>query len=284
MDNKKSNEDLLGEHNSTSVIECAARCQRECNFYGFNPQTNKCRTHTKVFKSGMFNEGGWRYYSHVFIPVDCKDLQLDGYFNSRVYEIYPNGTITSPVQAYCDMTTMGGGWTAIQKRISGSLEFNRNWTEYKNGFGSPVQDVWVGNDVIHQLTKENSSSLYVSITLQNGTTLYEIYDRFSVSDEAGKYKLFLAGPATGTLVKCDAMLDTAYSSFSLSGMYFSTPDRDSDRGSEFNCAAYSEVRGGWWFHYCHRAFLNGPWSPQSWINPWSPTVTSGTSVKGTTMM
>ncbi|XP_062619246.1 fibroleukin-like [Saccostrea cucullata] len=99
------------------------------------------------------------------------------------------------------MTTMGGGWTAIQKRIDGSVIFGRNWMDYKNGFGSPEQNVWIGNDVIHKLTKKNTSSLYVSITLQNGSTPYEMYDRFSVSDEAGKYQLFLAGPAMGTLGK-----------------------------------------------------------------------------------
>ncbi|XP_062612854.1 fibroleukin-like [Saccostrea cucullata] len=178
------------------------------------------------------------------------------------------------------MTTMDGGWTAIQKRITGSLDFDRTWTKYKNGFGSPEQDVWVGNELIHLLTKENSA-LYVSITLQNGTTLYEIYDRFSVSDEAGKYQLFLAGPATGTLG--DSMLDTGYSNLDLSGMSFSTPDRDNDVGAG-NCAVYSDRRGGWWFNFCHRAFLNGQWSPESWYRPWYPTVTSGTSVKGTTMM
>ncbi|XP_062605696.1 fibroleukin-like [Saccostrea cucullata] len=159
----------------------------------------KCRTHKKVFTSGMSDETGWRYYSDNFIPVDCKDLQSDGYINSGVYEIYPYGIMTSPVRVYCDMTTMDGGWTAIQKRIDGSVRFNRTWTEYKNGFGSPEQNVWVGNDLIHQLTKENNSTLYVSITLHNGATLYEMYDRFSISDETAKYKLFLAGPATGNL-------------------------------------------------------------------------------------
>ncbi|XP_061190346.1 fibroleukin-like [Saccostrea echinata] len=202
MDDKKSNDELLGEYNSTSVIECGARCRRECSFYGFNPRMKNCRTHKKIFTPSLSHEEGWRYYSHDFIPIDCKDLHKDGHTNSGVYEIYPYGTITSPVRVYCDMVTMGGGWTAIQKRVNGSLSFDRSWADYKNGFGSPEQNVWVGNDVIHQLTKEKNPFLYVSITLQNGTTLYEMYDRFSVSNEAEKYQLFLAGPATGTLGTC----------------------------------------------------------------------------------
>ncbi|XP_062597733.1 fibroleukin-like [Saccostrea cucullata] len=121
------------------------------------------------------------------------------------------------------MDIMGGGWTVIQKRIDGSVSFDRNWKDYKNGFGEPEQEVWIGNDLIHHLTKENNSSLYVSITLRNGTTLYEMYDRFSVSAETGKYQLFLAGPATGTLG--NSMTSSHY----LSGMSFSTPDRDNDR-------------------------------------------------------
>ncbi|XP_062619177.1 fibroleukin-like, partial [Saccostrea cucullata] len=186
------------------------------------------------------------------------------------------------ISVYCDMTTMDGGWTAIQKRLDGSVTFDRNWTDYKNGFGSPEQNVWIGNDIIHQLTKENSSSLYVSITLQNGTTLYEMYDRFSISKEAGKYQLFLAGPANGTLG--DSMLDTGNPFLDLSGMYFSTPNRDNDRFSDGHCAADSYRRGGWWFNWCTYAFLNGQWSPESWYNPWYPTVNDSTQIKETLMM
>ncbi|XP_062611118.1 ryncolin-4-like [Saccostrea cucullata] len=181
-----------------NVAECAVMCQRECVFFGFNSQTKKCRTHKKSLTSELSAEAGWRYYLDDFLPRDCKDLHEDGQNITGVHDIYPYSTLTIPVTVYCDMTTMGAGWTVIQKRIDGSVIFDKNWTEYKNGFGSPEQNVWVGNDVIHQLTKENSS-LYVSITLQNGTTLYEMYDGFSVSNETEKYQLFLAGPATGTL-------------------------------------------------------------------------------------
>ncbi|XP_062602646.1 fibroleukin-like [Saccostrea cucullata] len=164
-------------------------CKKDCVFFGFNSLMKKCRTHKKILKSELSDEAGWRYYSDndfSSMPKDCKDLRENGQNITGVYDIYPYRTLTIPISVYCDMTTMGGGWTAIQKRVDGSVRFNRTWTEYKNGFGSPAQNVWIGNDVIHKLTKENTSSLYVSITLQNGTTLYEMYDRFSVSNETGK--------------------------------------------------------------------------------------------------
>lgn len=58
-----------------------------------------------------------------------------------------------------------------------------------------------GNDVIHQLTRDVISYLYINITLKTGESLYELYHQFSVADEADKYRLFLKGPATGTLGK-----------------------------------------------------------------------------------
>ncbi|XP_061191003.1 ficolin-2-like [Saccostrea echinata] len=177
------------------------------------------------------------------------------------------------------MVTKGGGWTAIQKRLSGAVSFNRTWAEYKRGFGNPHDSYWIGNDVIHKLTKGRNSSLYVSIRLRDGNTLYELYHQFSISDEADNYTIFLGGPVAGTLG--DGMFNTGNSNADLSGMYFSTPDRDNDRYTG-NCAAY--FGGGWWYNFCHLAYLNGPWFSSAWRNPWSPIVTSGTYVTETMMM
>ncbi|XP_061180656.1 fibroleukin-like [Saccostrea echinata] len=258
--------------------ECAMICQKDCgSFFGYNPQLMKCRTHMKMFMSGILEEDGWIYY---FLPKDCKDLHDNGYNKSGVYEIYPSCTSSGPVRAYCDMDTMDGGWTVIQKRVNGSLSFHRNWEAYKNGFGAPDQDNWIGNDVIHQLTYGKTSYLYVSITLVDGRKLFELYDQFSVSNESDKYQLHLTGNTTGTLG--DSMMNTGNPSYDLSGMYFSTYDKDSDRWSLSNCAAAYE--GGWWFNNCRHAFLNGPWNSKYWQYPWNPTVMRGLDVRGTMML
>ncbi|XP_061190066.1 fibroleukin-like [Saccostrea echinata] len=279
FDNKKSDKELSLEHKAQSLTGCSVMCQKDCAFFGFHPILMMCRVHQKITSdSEMSDEPGWKYYFNS-IPLDCKDLFKDGHTDSGVYNIYPYGTMTSPVRVYCHMETMDGGWTAIQKRIDGSLSFERNWIDYKNGFGTPEQEVWIGNDIIHQLTKGGYSTLYVSITLANGSRLYELYDRFSVSNETEKYQLLLEGPATGTLG--DSMINTEYPNNAMPRMYFSTADRDYDKTGG-NCAL--SWGGGWWFNACSDAFLNGPWAPERWRNPWYPTVSYGGIVGKTLMM
>lgn len=54
------------------------------------------------------------------------------------------------------MDTNGGGWTVIQRRKIGLTSFNRDWKQYKNGFGSIRGDFWLGNEHIFRLTRQPS--------------------------------------------------------------------------------------------------------------------------------
>ncbi|CAF4021142.1 unnamed protein product, partial [Rotaria sp. Silwood1] len=46
------------------------------------------------------------------------------------------------------------GWTVIQRRINGTIDFYRGWDDYKNGFGDLHTEFWLGNEKIHQLTNQ----------------------------------------------------------------------------------------------------------------------------------
>ena len=48
-----------------------------------------------------------------------------------------------PFTVWCEFN-MEKGWTVIQKRYDGSVPFNRNWEDYKNGFGSTGGEHWLG--------------------------------------------------------------------------------------------------------------------------------------------
>lgn len=41
--------------------------------------------------------------------------------------------------------------------------FNRDWTDYKNGFGDPAREFWLGNENIYMLTNNDDYSLRVEL-------------------------------------------------------------------------------------------------------------------------
>ncbi|XP_061176993.1 ficolin-1-like [Saccostrea echinata] len=149
---------------------------------------------------------------------------------------------------YCDMTTEGGGWTAIQRRQDGSTDFYRTWSEYKQGFGDPSKNYWIGNDAIYELTKNKDQELRVSLQRFNGDEAYAQYSTFYVGDENKKYKLTVSG-YSGTAG--DSL------TYPHNGSKFSTKDQDNDVSSD-NCATI--IHGAWWYKSCYNSNLNGEYA------------------------
>ena len=166
-----------------------------------------------------------------------------------------HSTITN---VYCDTVTAGGGWLVIQRRIDGSVDFNRYWSEYEEGFGNlPVDDedttkeFWIGLRSLHCLTSQGHWELRIDYMLSNKTKEYLSYHHFRVGPASDDYRLSISGFSGSTT---DPIL--APGENNLNGMKFTTRDRDNDKWIA-NCAVYNVGNaGGWWYNSCSHIYLN----------------------------
>ena len=85
------------------------------------------------------------YFKEHLQAKDCSDIQHNSYYYSGLYTIYPTSTSSlEAVEVFCDLQTDGGGWLLLQRRLDGSQTFQKNWEEYKQGFGQPAREFWIG--------------------------------------------------------------------------------------------------------------------------------------------
>ncbi|XP_061176964.1 ficolin-1-like [Saccostrea echinata] len=169
-----------------------------------------------------------------------------------VYVIYIDDTWR---EVFCDMTTDGGGWTIIQKREDGDVDFYRTWKEYKEGFGNASKNYWIGNQAIHALTKDKNQELRIDFQRHNGEQASAVYTTFYIGDEDSKYTLTVSG-----------YNGTAGDSLSWhNGMRFSTKDQENDIDSSRNCA--TTFHGAWWYRYCFQSNLNREYAQSAANDP-----------------
>ncbi|KAK2830175.1 hypothetical protein Q5P01_018106 [Channa striata] len=181
---------------------------------------------------------------------DCAEILRSGVTENGIYSIrLPNSTQT--VKVFCDMKTRGGGWTVLQHRRNGSVDFHQGWREYKMGFGEPSGEHWLGNDIIHKLTSSQEYSLHVLLKDREGNEAFSHYDRFYIDGEDNNYSLHAEGFG-GTAGRTSSLTHT--------GTQFSTKDRDNDRCT---CKCAQLASGGWWFEACGPSNLNGIYYPAS---------------------
>ncbi|KAK1788963.1 hypothetical protein P4O66_015863 [Electrophorus voltai] len=176
-------------------------------------------------------------------PTDCSQELLNGVRESGVVEIFPDGKEARPIRVYCDMDTDGGGWMVFQRRKDGKINFFRGWQDYRKGFGDLEGEFWLGNNILHNLTRITPMTLRVDLRA-GAEAAYAEYSSFSV-DTAKKHYMLRVSGYSGTAGDSMKYHDRRP---------FSTWDRDPQ---PFITRCAMSYRGGWWYRNCHESNLNG---------------------------
>ncbi|XP_062599673.1 angiopoietin-related protein 2-like [Saccostrea cucullata] len=148
-------------------------------------------------------------------------------------------------------------WTTFQRRINGTVNFYRNWSDYENGFGSIDDEFWLGNKYIHELTRLGHTYLGIDLLTFEGRLLSIEYATFRVGNSSTKYILEVGNPVYTSTPEWDIGDSMA----NHNGMLFTTYDADNDENkakNNGNCAII--LRGGWWYKNCGDCNLNGEYS------------------------
>ena len=171
------------------------------------------------------------------------------------------GVKCSNTRVYCDTTTGGGGWLVVQRRKDESVDFNRDWIDYEDGFGSLTEEFWFGLRGMHTLTNQEQWELCIDYIFPNTTKSHLSYSNFRVGSATEQYPLTISG------------FDGATQLIHLVHFLFTSRDKDNDFWDK-NCAIHwaGGSTGGWWYRDCTHiplndlfhpnrktAFLNGQW-------------------------
>ena len=173
----------------------------------------------------------------------CNDILKKGKIESGIYKIKLGSKVKS---VYCDMESKGGGWTIIQRRGDFGRPrdfFLRNWLDYKDGFGDPAEDFWLGLDGIHNLGIAHEQQLLITLEDFESNKTSLIVNNFQIGNESSEYAI--------TYKNYNNKIGNSLPS---RGTKFSTIDRDNDLWKG-NCA--KKFSGAWWYSACHNSNLNG---------------------------
>ncbi|XP_052895897.1 angiopoietin-4-like [Anopheles moucheti] len=165
--------------------------------------------------------------------------------NTQVYLQNPDDTVNGSFFVKATRAAnraYGDDWIIFQQRYDGTVDFYRNWTEYRDGFGDFGGEFWLGLEKLYRILSSGPRyELLIELEDFQGVTAFEHYDKVLIGDEGENYALKQLGKPTGT----------AGDSLAIhKGKNFSTYDHSTNECPTF-------YHGAWWFSQCYDAHLNG---------------------------
>jgi len=199
--------------------------------------------------------------------VRCKNITdlyslLTGFVTANV-----TVNITIPTQSDPVPVKSVFGWITIHQHLGYSFDWNRNWADYKDGFGSIDANFWLGLEKMHLLTSSQPYRLRVELQERLTNLWYSAeYWSFKVGDGSSKYPLEVSGysgdAGDSLQYEGESNGDGRFGNYYHNGMKFSTHDEDYDLCA-CNCAA--SHGGGWWYNTCSSACLTCVQAEYWWL-------------------
>ncbi|XP_066919147.1 fibrinogen alpha chain-like [Clytia hemisphaerica] len=193
----------------------------ECRFYSKNYQVLKAegekleliprvQYYSKMHKmtncSDWFHKGGaregipYKMVDGVLEDCDysffsCDEVVNKGLLEDRIEAVFPifisavNEIKNIRCRKYHDK-----GWVVFQKRVEpAKFPFNKkSWQEYKEGFEESKNDFWLGNELLHQWTKDKENELLILLEYDEYGWHAESRHRFNVGPENTYYQLYVS--------------------------------------------------------------------------------------------
>ncbi|XP_017043997.1 angiopoietin-related protein 1-like isoform X2 [Drosophila ficusphila] len=162
------------------------------------------------------------------LPASCSDIEdANGVKHIRVPGF-------KSILVLCDSTSVVPAWTVVL-RNQGDENFNRNWTEYKNGFGDLNVSFFIGLEALYQMTRSQPHEMFLVVDFKKKDPVAAQFDNFVIGGESEDYRLKSIGSRSGAEI---LFLEKQL------GSKFTTYDRNNG-GTETNFAIQNE--GGWWY-------------------------------------
>ena len=193
-------------------------------------------------------------------PKDCYDLKCYRVSNAEdgPHTIYPSRPGLTSLQVSCDQETDGGGWIMYQRRVDGTVNFTRNWEEYKYGFGDHgdnTAELWLGNENVYQLVQSYGSTeweLRIEADAFDGTSCWLVASDFRMNNETLRYSMYWDSVTESVVGLADDLNHQKLKPFST---------LDNSEGFRAK-QCVSLYKGGWWYVTCGLIFLNGEYENQ----------------------
>ena len=97
------------------------------------------------------------------------------------------------------------GWLVLQRRINGKMNFEQNWNEYKNGFGDPNEEFWLGNEKINLISEYADLEIRLNLRKSDASKFFARFSSFRIGNESRNYQLLIEEYDITSKSKCYIM-------------------------------------------------------------------------------